>query len=213
MRSVARLSQRRTGLAPSAPSVRAAVEAFLDAPRINQSPHTRRAYAGVLDHLAQVVGADRMLADVADAEIGDALTRLWGERAESTWNRNRAAVGSWLAWCVSKQHWIAPTLPAAAERRREKHDSTQAVSRARIDRLCRRQDVPLREKTLWRMLYESASRAGAVLALNIEDLDLPITSIHGLTVVGLCESVLGQPGVALEGAGDGVEDGQSVVAG
>ncbi|WP_232295502.1 site-specific integrase [Parafrankia sp. EUN1f] len=47
------------------------------------------------------------------------------------------------------------------------------MSRARIDRLCRRRDVPLREKTLWRMLYESASRASAVLALNIEDLDLP----------------------------------------
>jgi site-specific recombinase XerD len=37
----------------------------------------------------------------------------------------------------------------------------------------RRRDAPLREKTLWRMLYESASRAVAVLALNIEDLDLP----------------------------------------
>ena len=46
------------------------------------------------------------------------------------------------------------------------------ASRSRIDRLCRRRDVPLREKTLWRMLYESASRASAVFALNIEDLDL-----------------------------------------
>ena len=33
--------------------------------------------------------------------------------------------------------------------------------------------MPLREKTLWRLLYESASRASAVLALNVEDLDLP----------------------------------------
>jgi integrase len=31
--------------------------------------------------------------------------------------------------------------------------------------------VPLREKTLWRMLYETAARASEVLALNIEDLD------------------------------------------
>ena len=53
------------------------------------------------------------------------------------------------------------------------NDNTKAVFRSRIDRLCRRRDVPLREKTLWRMLYESASRASAVLALNIEDLDLP----------------------------------------
>lgn len=59
------------------------------------------------------------------------------------------------------------------QRRRENKDDTKAVSRSRIDRLCRRRDMPLREKTLWRMLYESASRASAVIALNIEDLDLP----------------------------------------
>jgi integrase len=33
--------------------------------------------------------------------------------------------------------------------------------------------VPLREQTLWRLLYETAGRAGEILALNIEDLDLP----------------------------------------
>jgi integrase len=46
--------------------------------------------------------------------------------------------------------------------------------------------VPLREKTLWRMLYETAARASEVLALNIEDLDLdarraPIRSKGGDT--------------------------------
>jgi integrase len=30
----------------------------------------------------------------------------------------------------------------------------------------------LRERTLWRMLYETAARAVEVLALNVEDLDL-----------------------------------------
>jgi len=76
------------------------------------------------------------------------------------------------ATSMCPEHWRSPALPGSAERRRENHDDTKAVSRSRIDRLCRRRDVPLREKTLWRMLYESASRAGAVLALNIEDLDL-----------------------------------------
>lgn len=40
-----------------------------------------------------------------------------------------------------------------------------------IDRLIARRDVGLREKTLWRMLYETAARAVEILALNIEDLD------------------------------------------
>jgi hypothetical protein len=34
----------------------------------------------------------------------------------ATWNRNRAAVGSWLAWCADKQNWAAPALPASVER-------------------------------------------------------------------------------------------------
>jgi hypothetical protein len=127
----------------------------------------------VLDRTAEQVGPGRKLADVDDTEIGDALTELWGKAKPATWNRNRAAVGSWLTWCADKQHWAGPALPGSAERQREHNDYTKAVSRSRIDRLCRRRDVPLREKTLWRMLYEAASRASAVLALNVEDLDLP----------------------------------------
>ncbi len=34
-------------------------------------------------------------------------------------------------------------------------------------------DVPLPEKTLWRMLYETAAWASEILALDIDDLDLP----------------------------------------
>ncbi|MFI6031621.1 tyrosine-type recombinase/integrase [Amycolatopsis magusensis] len=165
-------ARRRATGAAGKPSVRAAIDAFLDSPKIAGNPHTLRAYTNVLDRVADRLDPDRALADLADAEIGDALTALWGEAKPATWNRNRAAVGSWLAWCADKQHWTAPVVPSSAERLRETNDDTKAVSRSRIDRLCRRRDVPLREKTLWRMLYESASRASAVLALNIEDLDL-----------------------------------------
>ena len=65
--------------------------------------------------------------------------------------------------------------PAAApdtERRKESNDATRALPRARVERLLSRRDVPLREKTLWRMLYETAARASEILALDIEDLDL-----------------------------------------
>ena len=63
----------------------------------------------------------------------------------------------------------APVLPASAERRREHLNATRAVPRPAIDRALSRRDVPLREKTLWRMLYETAARASEMLALNIED--------------------------------------------
>ena len=108
-----------------------------------------------------------------------------GQRAPATWNRNRGAVAAWLSWCAASR-LPAPVLPASAERRREHHDATRAVPRPAIERALSRRDVPLREKTLWRMLYETAARASEVLALNIEDLDLdarraPIRSKGGDT--------------------------------
>src|SRR5664280_1455529 len=59
--SAARLEQRQhaTGTAGGL-TVRAAVDAFLDSPKINRSPHTRRAYANVLDRTADVLGAAGM---------------------------------------------------------------------------------------------------------------------------------------------------------
>lgn len=171
--TVTELKTARRSTGAAGPSVRAAVDAFLDSPKIKGNPNTLRAYTNVLDRLAERLDPGRALTDVADAEIGDAFVALWSEVKPSTRNRNRAAIGSWSTWCTGVQHWTAPALPDTVEREREHHDDTKAVSRSRIDRLCRRRDVPLREKTLWRMLYESASRASAVLALNVEDLDLP----------------------------------------
>jgi hypothetical protein len=46
----------------------------------------------------QVLGGDRLLADVSDEEVGAVLLQLWGECAPATWNRNRAAISSWLTW-------------------------------------------------------------------------------------------------------------------
>ncbi len=120
----------------------------------------------------------------AGEELAGLLEQLWGQCAPATWNRNRGAVAAWLSWCAASR-LPAPVLPASAERRREHLNATRAAPRPAIDRALSRRDVPLREKTLWRMLYETA-RASEVLALNIEDLDLdarraPIRSKGGDT--------------------------------
>jgi integrase len=71
---------------------------------------------------------------------------------------------SWLNWCAEKKRWPAPQLPPDAERRKEHADATRALPR--VERLLSRRDIPLRGKTLWRMLYETAARASEILALN-----------------------------------------------
>lgn len=94
-----------------------AADEFLGTHRV-ANPNTHRAYASAIDRTIEAVGGrDRLLADVADAEIGDALTALWGGCAPATWNRNRAAVASWLTWCQTKKKWVAPAVPADAEGR------------------------------------------------------------------------------------------------
>jgi site-specific recombinase XerD len=148
-----------------------AIEQFLASPRCNESANTYRAYASALHRLGDRLDPERHLAEVDDDEIGEAITALWGSSAPTTFNRNRAAVGSWLAWCTTKARWRAPGLPGTCERRKEPTDKTRALTPTTIERICTRRDIPLRERLLYRMLYETASRATAVLQLNIEDCD------------------------------------------
>jgi integrase len=163
-----------------------AADEFLGTHRV-ANPNTHRAYASAIDRTIEKVGGrDRLLADVADAEIGAALTALWGDCAPATWNRNRAAVSSWLTWCTTKKKQVAPSIPADAERRRENVDHTKAVPKTKLERLLSRRDLPLRDKTLYRMLYETAARAAEILSLDVQDLDLenrraPLTSKGGDT--------------------------------
>ena len=137
-----------TAIRGGAVTLAEAADAFLSSPRA-ASPDTRRAYAGVIDRLAAELGPHRQLAAVPGDEIAAALRRLWGKRAPSTWNRNRAAAV--LAELVRRPQAVAG--PAAARRRRRPLPPHQGAARASIERLLSRRDIPLREKTLWRMLY------------------------------------------------------------
>jgi len=148
-----------------------AADAFLSSPRC-ENANTRRAYAGVIDKIIGELGQARQLADISAAEIPVILERLWATAGEATWNRNRAAVNAWLTWCHDRQGWSGASLPGSCERRREHVDATKDLPKATIERQLSRRDVPLREKTLWRMLYETAARASEILALNVEQLDL-----------------------------------------
>lgn len=168
----------------AAVSVRAAIDRFLSSPRCS-NPNTRRAYATALEKWAALIGAHRELGGVGDIEAADALTELWGSAAPGTWNQRRAALASFLAWC-RKSRISAPQLPESAERRPDPADETRALPQAEVEWLLSRRDMPLREKTLWRMLYETAARASEILALNIEALELerrraPVRSKGGAT--------------------------------
>ncbi|GAA3382123.1 tyrosine-type recombinase/integrase [Cryptosporangium minutisporangium] len=151
-------------------TVDSAVESYLASPQC-ANENTHRAYRSALDRVAGWLGGHRPLTEIGEEELTTALRDLWGSAAAATWNRNRAAVAGWLAWCRARGQ-DAPALPDAVERRPDETGPTAVLARDAIERLLLRPDVPLRERTLWRVLYETAGRASDVLALNIEHLDL-----------------------------------------
>lgn len=59
-------------------------------------------------------------------------------------------------------------------------DHSRSLTREDLDRLFSRRDAAVRDRCLWRMLYETAARTQEVLRLNVEDLDL--TARRALTV-------------------------------
>ena len=147
-----------------------AIEAFLT--ERDLADGTRHKYRQTLHGLASHLGWDRPIDTVHGRDLADFLAASWSGAAPATWNRQRATLRSFFAYC-GRQGWLQEDPSAATERRREPEDQTRAIPRVELERLLARRDVPLREKALWRLLFETAARADEVLGLDVDDVDLP----------------------------------------
>ncbi len=131
---------------------------------------TRRSYGQTMKVLTAAYG-DHPIDGLDGPAIAELTADSWGTLAPATWNRHVATLRSFTAFC-RRTGWLQVDLCAGLERRPEKIDRTKAVADISLQRLFRREDVPIREKCLWRLLYETAARAQEVLSLNVEDVDL-----------------------------------------
>jgi len=75
-------------------------------------------------------------------------------------------------------------------------DTTRALTRAQVAAIWKL-DVPLRDKALWRMLYETAARAEEILGLDVPDLDLPSKRGRVISKGGTTDWVHWQTGTAM----------------
>ena len=158
-----------THLLPSKTTLGAAIEAFF-ADR-DLAPATQRAYRATYDRLLETFGADLPIEELTGARLRRWITDRWGQAAPTTWNARLTATRVLIGYC-RRQGWLAGDPTARLEKRRVPRDETRAISFEALDALWSRPEIALREKLLWRMLYATAARAGEILALNIEDLDL-----------------------------------------
>lgn len=151
-----------------------AVSAYLAALDHPESAGTRRVYGSTMRAFLRRFGAGASLEDLTAGDVTAWFTAAWAGRAPATWNRNRDALRGLLAYCQA-QGWAsdATALTRGLRRRRTAPDRSRALSRADVAQLLARDDVALRERVLWRLLYETAARSAELLRLDIEDLDLP----------------------------------------
>jgi integrase len=168
--------------------------ATLDHP---ESRGTHRAYGTAYRVLTAALGGDIDLSDLNRERLSAAFRKCWGDSRPATWNARRGALGSLLAYCEA-QGWVndAKSVMSGIEHRRLAPDRTRALSRAEVSSLLRRPGLPLRDKALFAMLYETAARSSEILALNVEDLDMPSKRARVTRKGGAQDWIVWQSGTA-----------------
>jgi integrase/recombinase XerC/integrase/recombinase XerD len=167
------LARLDRGGSPPLPAAAAAYLATLNGP---EQRNTQRAYRSTLRALAAEFAPPGTPFTVEQLGTDDNMERLtgwfggqWSQRAPATFNRHLDALRSAVTFWID-QGWLSADPTRRLRRRGRSPDRTRALSVADIDALFDL-DAPIREKTLWSMLYETAARSSEVLALDIEALD------------------------------------------
>ena len=173
----------------------AAVDAYLATLDHPESSGTQRTYAAALRRLAKEFSPDADMAALDPEAVADWFRASWGTVAPATWNIRRAALRSAASYWQD-QGWLDADPFASIERRSPRRDRDRALSRAEVERLLTREDIGLRERTLWRMLYETAARSAEILSLDVEDLDLPNRCARVHRKGGVINVVVWQTGTA-----------------
>jgi integrase/recombinase XerC/integrase/recombinase XerD len=148
-----------------------AAEAYLATLSGAEQATTRRVYGRILARMTTEFGGDTAPEAISAERFATWFAAQWAHRSPSTWNVSLDAIRSAAAhW--TRNGWITADPSRLLARRKPRPDHSRALSRADVEALLTRQDTGLRERTLWRMLYETAARSAEVLALDVEDLDL-----------------------------------------
>ena len=134
---------------------------------------TLAALGGQLAETALAAAGDVAVLGTPDgaSALEAAFTSAFSGLAPATRARHLSALRSALAWWMEAS-WVTVDPTAGWARPKVPVDTTRALTRAQVAAIWRL-DVPLRDKALWRMLYETAARAEEILGLDIPDLDLP----------------------------------------
>jgi site-specific recombinase XerD len=156
---------RRIG--PEASTWSSAVERFLEERDLARG--TTRVYRLTLARVGQALG-DPGLADITAPAMASALADAYPDAAAASWNRQVATLRSFYGYLM-RQGLASRDITDRLERRRETVDHDRALTREHVEQIVSSPALTVRDRALFRMLYETAARANEVLRLNVEDLD------------------------------------------
>ena len=156
---------------------------------------TRRAYGKVLRRVVEHFGPDTDLTAIGAEPFAEWFRSQWEDSAPSTWNASLAAIKGAVSYWQA-QGWTGDDPTRMLTRRRPRPDRSRALDRADVDRLLTDERHSLRDRVLWRMLYETAARSAEVLALDVEDLDLPNRRAKVRRKGGAVDVIVWQTGTA-----------------
>lgn len=142
------------------PTLGERVDSFLARQELTST--TRAAYQKSLSRVCRSVGKTTPINAVTSDDIARVFATAWAGATANTWNRHLSAVRTFSAWA-------GMDLAAGVDRKPIKKTGQAVIE---VGALLQDPEVPVRERTLWTLLHESAAQIGAVLAINVEDLDL-----------------------------------------
>ncbi|WP_433361633.1 DUF6596 domain-containing protein [Actinoplanes sp. CA-142083] len=151
-------------ISPAIATLGEAVSAFLS--RDDLDAASVRSYRQTFERLSRALGESLPLDELTAERLAEVCTTAWGGAAAKTWNRHRATLRSFAAFSS------LPTLADALTRRAETVAPASPIPAETFAALFSEAAHSVRERTFWRLLHESSAAVTAVLALNVEDLDL-----------------------------------------
>ena len=152
------------------------IEDFLtDLKNANRSPHTCRAYATDLRHLAEFYdGPPNAITSSVIREFLETFTDL----KPATRARKQAALNSFFTWAY--RHDLLPANPMGkVDPVRRDPPKVRALRRDDVEKILA--EIPvhqMRDRLLFRLLLETGLRVGEALALYVEDLDMTPDDEH-----------------------------------
>lgn len=168
-----------------APQIRLLVEEWLC--RDDYTPQTVINYRDTFNRFYTWLGGTFGLAveqQTVDVFTADVLTRFlqeqWGvdtSASPATYTRHRACLQAFGSWLTVTGH-VSGVNPASQTPTRKLRRRTEQVRQERpiplmlLERLFTLKQFPVRDRCLWRMLYETWGRANEILGVNIEMLDV-----------------------------------------